>query len=79
MAVAYGSDGTIPERTLRFAIDAEKEPMGITEDVPFARVADFGPLHAAALTRLGARRRLRNASVRYPVGAGRDGRGVAAA
>jgi ABC-type nitrate/sulfonate/bicarbonate transport system substrate-binding protein len=45
MAYAYGSDGTIPERTLRYAIDAEKESVGVTEDVPFSRVADFGPLH----------------------------------
>jgi ABC-type nitrate/sulfonate/bicarbonate transport system substrate-binding protein len=45
MAYAYGSDGTIPERTLRFAIDAEKEGVGVTEEVPFSRVADFGPLY----------------------------------
>jgi len=45
MAYAYGTDGTVPERTLRFAIDAEKEQVGIAEDVPFARVADFGPLY----------------------------------
>jgi ABC-type nitrate/sulfonate/bicarbonate transport system substrate-binding protein len=45
MAFAYGTDGTVPERTLRFAIDAEKEPLGITEDVTFSRVADFGPLY----------------------------------
>lgn len=45
IAYAYSNDGTVPERTLRFAIDAEKEPLGITEEVPFARVTDFGPLY----------------------------------
>jgi NitT/TauT family transport system substrate-binding protein len=42
---SYSDDGTLPERTLRFAIDSEKEQVGVTEDVPFARVADFGPLY----------------------------------
>ena len=45
MAFAYGADGTIPERTLRYAIDAEKEGVGVTEDVPFSRVVDFAPLY----------------------------------
>jgi NitT/TauT family transport system substrate-binding protein len=45
IAFAYSQDGTISERTLRYAIDAEKKQLGVTEDVPFARVADFGPLY----------------------------------
>src|SRR5262245_46203180 len=45
IAYAYSNDGTVPERTLRFAIDAEKEGVNVTEDVPFSRVADFGPLY----------------------------------
>jgi ABC-type nitrate/sulfonate/bicarbonate transport system substrate-binding protein len=47
IAYAYSNDGTVPERTLRFAIDAEKENVGVTEDVPFSRVVDFGPLYEA--------------------------------
>jgi ABC-type nitrate/sulfonate/bicarbonate transport system substrate-binding protein len=42
---SYSDDGTLPERTLRFAIDSEKEQVGVGEEVPFARVADFGPLY----------------------------------
>jgi NitT/TauT family transport system substrate-binding protein len=42
---AFSDDGTVPERTLRYAIDAEKKQLNITEEVPFARVADFGPLY----------------------------------
>ena len=32
-------------RHLKAAIDAEKKQLNITEEVPFARVADFGPLY----------------------------------
>jgi len=42
---AYSDDGTVPERTLRFAIDAEKEHVNVLENVPLGRVADFGPLY----------------------------------
>jgi hypothetical protein len=45
MVAAYGWDGTVPERTLRFAIDAEKEQVGVTEEVAFSRIVDFGPLY----------------------------------
>jgi ABC-type nitrate/sulfonate/bicarbonate transport system substrate-binding protein len=45
IAFAYSEDATISERTLRYAIDAEKKQLGVTEDVPFARVADFSPLY----------------------------------
>jgi NitT/TauT family transport system substrate-binding protein len=45
IADAYSDDGTISERSLRFTIESEKKQLKLTEDVPFARVADFGPLH----------------------------------
>jgi hypothetical protein len=45
IAYAYSYDGTVPERTLRYAIDSEKEPLGVSDEVPISRVADFGPLH----------------------------------
>jgi ABC-type nitrate/sulfonate/bicarbonate transport system substrate-binding protein len=45
IAFAYSDDGTISERSMRFTIEAEKKQLKLTEDVPFARVADFGPLH----------------------------------
>jgi hypothetical protein len=33
------------ERSLRFTIEAEKKQLKLTDDVPFSRVADFGPLY----------------------------------
>ena len=45
MAFAYSVDGTVPERTLRYAVDSEKEQVNIFEDVPLSRVADFGLLY----------------------------------
>jgi NitT/TauT family transport system substrate-binding protein len=45
MVGAYGWDGTVPERTLRFTIDAEKDQVGVTEEVAFSRIVDFGPLY----------------------------------
>jgi ABC-type nitrate/sulfonate/bicarbonate transport system substrate-binding protein len=44
-AWAYSDDGTVSERGLRVGIEVEKGHLGITEDVPFSRVADFGPLY----------------------------------
>jgi ABC-type nitrate/sulfonate/bicarbonate transport system substrate-binding protein len=41
----YSDDGTLPERTLRFAIEAEKRQLQMAEPVAFARVADFGALY----------------------------------
>ena len=41
----YSDDGTLPERTLRFAVEAEKRQLQIAEPVAFSRVADFGPLY----------------------------------
>jgi NitT/TauT family transport system substrate-binding protein len=38
-------DDTISERSMRFTIDSEKKQLGLTDDVPFAQVADFGPLY----------------------------------
>ena len=45
IAAAFGDDGTLSERSLRFTIEAEKRQVGLAEEVPFARVADFGPLY----------------------------------
>ena len=45
IAYAYSDDGTVSERTLRFAIDAEKEQLSLTEEVAFSRVTDFEPLY----------------------------------
>jgi ABC-type nitrate/sulfonate/bicarbonate transport system substrate-binding protein len=45
VASAYSDDGTLSERSLRFTIDAEKRQLGIAEEIPAARVVDFGPLY----------------------------------
>jgi NitT/TauT family transport system substrate-binding protein len=45
VAFAFSADGTLSERSLRFTIESEKQQLGITPDVPFAQVADFGPLY----------------------------------
>ena len=37
-------DGLPSERSMRFAIDADRKQLGITAEVPINRVADFGPL-----------------------------------
>jgi ABC-type nitrate/sulfonate/bicarbonate transport system substrate-binding protein len=42
---AYSDDGTLSERSMRFTIESEKKQLKLTDDVPFARVADFGPLY----------------------------------
>jgi len=42
---AFSDDGTLSERSMRFTIEAEKRQLGLTDDVPTARVADFGPLY----------------------------------
>ena len=42
---AYSDDGTVPERTLRYAIEAEKQQLKLTADVPASSVADFAVLH----------------------------------
>ena len=42
---AYSEDGTVSERTLRYAIDAEKQQLKLTADVPTSSVADFTALH----------------------------------
>jgi ABC-type nitrate/sulfonate/bicarbonate transport system substrate-binding protein len=44
---AYSDDGTVSERTLRFTIEAEKQQLKITRDVPQVEIADFGPLYDA--------------------------------
>jgi ABC-type nitrate/sulfonate/bicarbonate transport system substrate-binding protein len=44
-AWAYSDDGTVSERGLRVGIDVERGHLDIAEDVPFSRVADFGPLY----------------------------------
>jgi ABC-type nitrate/sulfonate/bicarbonate transport system substrate-binding protein len=45
IADAFIPDGTVSERSLRFTIDAEKEQLQITEDIPFSRVTDFSVLY----------------------------------
>jgi NitT/TauT family transport system substrate-binding protein len=50
IANAYSDDGTLSERSLRFTIESEKKQLKLTEDVPFARVADFGPLYEVLTT-----------------------------
>jgi len=40
-------DGTASERSMRFTVESEKKQLGLTDDVPFAQVADFGPLYEA--------------------------------
>jgi len=45
IAFAFSDDGTLSERSMRFALDSEKKQLGIADDVPLARVADFGPLY----------------------------------
>ena len=42
---SYSDDGTLSDRSMRFTIEAEKRQLGLTEDVPVDRVADFGPLY----------------------------------
>jgi ABC-type nitrate/sulfonate/bicarbonate transport system substrate-binding protein len=42
---AYSDDGTVSERTLRYAIDAEKQQLKLTADVPTSSIADFALLH----------------------------------
>jgi NitT/TauT family transport system substrate-binding protein len=42
---ALGDDGTISEHGLRYTIESEKKQLEMVEDVPFGRVADFGPLY----------------------------------
>ena len=41
----YSPDGTVEARRLRYTIDEELRLAGMYEDVPFSRVADFGPLY----------------------------------
>ena len=45
-AFAYSDDGTVSERSLRYALEVEKQQYKITEEIPLARVANFGPLYA---------------------------------
>lgn len=45
IAFAYSDDGTLSERSMRFTIEAEKKQLNLTEEIPIARVADFGPLY----------------------------------
>jgi ABC-type nitrate/sulfonate/bicarbonate transport system substrate-binding protein len=45
IAYAFSDDGTLGDRGMRFTLDAEKKQLGIAEDVPPSRVADFGPLY----------------------------------
>ena len=45
VAFAYSADGTLSERSMRFTIESEKQQLGLTDDVPVAQVADFGPLY----------------------------------
>lgn len=45
VAYAYSADGTVSERTLRYAIEAEKQQLKLTADVPDFTIADFGPLY----------------------------------
>jgi ABC-type nitrate/sulfonate/bicarbonate transport system substrate-binding protein len=40
-------DDTISERSLRFTIESEKQQLGLTDDVSFNQVVDFGPLYEA--------------------------------
>ena len=42
---AYSDDGTVSERTLRYAIEAETQQLKLTADVPAASIADFGVLY----------------------------------
>ncbi|HEY7062943.1 MAG TPA: ABC transporter substrate-binding protein [Chloroflexota bacterium] len=42
---AFSDDGTVREQTLRYAIDAERQQLKMTNDVPATSVADFGPLY----------------------------------
>ncbi|HZS00695.1 MAG TPA: ABC transporter substrate-binding protein [Chloroflexota bacterium] len=42
---AYSDDGTVSERTLRYAIAAEQQQLKRTDDVPASSIADFGPLY----------------------------------
>jgi ABC-type nitrate/sulfonate/bicarbonate transport system substrate-binding protein len=42
---AYSDDGTVSERTLRYAIEAEKQQLKLTADVPTSSVANFTLLH----------------------------------
>jgi NitT/TauT family transport system substrate-binding protein len=44
-AYAFSADGTVSERALRYTIEAEKQQLDVTDDVPASRVADFGPLY----------------------------------
>jgi ABC-type nitrate/sulfonate/bicarbonate transport system substrate-binding protein len=42
---SYSDDGTVSERTLRYAIEAEKQQLKLTADVPASSVADFTVLY----------------------------------
>jgi ABC-type nitrate/sulfonate/bicarbonate transport system substrate-binding protein len=42
---AYSDDGTVSERTVRFTIEAEKQQLKLSGDVPPSGVTNFGPLH----------------------------------
>ena len=42
---SYSDDGTLSERSMRFTIDAEREQLKVTEEVPSSRVASFEPLY----------------------------------
>ncbi len=45
IVAAFSDDGTLSERSMRFVVDSEKKQLGIADDVPYSRVADFGPLY----------------------------------
>jgi NitT/TauT family transport system substrate-binding protein len=45
IAFAFSDDGTLSERSLRFVVESEKKQLGLADEVPFGRVADFGPLY----------------------------------
>ena len=45
IAYAFSDDGTLSDRSMRFTLDAEKKQLGIADDVPLSRVADFRPLY----------------------------------
>ena len=42
---SYSDDGTLSERSMRFTVEAEREQLKLSEEVPFSRVADFAPLY----------------------------------
>jgi hypothetical protein len=45
IVAAFSDDGTLSERSMRFVVDSEKKQLGIADDIPYSRVADFGPLY----------------------------------